>query len=190
MSREGVTQGDPLSIVLYGITLAPLAEDLQAADPWLLSPFYADDAAFDGLARRSAQLLKLLTKRGTDRGYFPEPAKSLFISDTPGQEEAAKQEFSVERLTLNFVSGSRYLGAYLGPQKELEAWVKPQVEAWAHGIRVLAKIARQHPQSAYARLGMLLQSEWQYLQRTVPGFGTLMGPIEEALREKPPPPRY
>ena len=26
--------------------------------------------------------------------------------------------------------------------------------------------------------------EWQYLQRTVPGVGTLMGPIEEALREK------
>ena len=31
---------------------------------------------------------------------------------------------------------------------------------------------------------MSLQSEWQYLQRTVPGVGTLMGPIEEALREK------
>ena len=31
---------------------------------------------------------------------------------------------------------------------------------------------------------MSLQSEWQYLQRTVPGVGTLMSPIEEALREK------
>ena len=28
LSREGVTQGDPLSMVLYGITLAPLAEEL------------------------------------------------------------------------------------------------------------------------------------------------------------------
>ena len=83
--------------------------------------------AFDGLARRSAQLLKLLTRRGTDRVYFPDPAKSLFISDTPGQEEAVKQEFAVDGLTFNFVSGSRYLGAYLGPQAELEAWVKPQV---------------------------------------------------------------
>ena len=34
---------------------------------------------------------------------------------------------------------------------------------------------------------MSLQSEWHYLQRTVPGFSTLMGPIEEALREKFPP---
>ena len=117
-----------------------------------------DDVAFDGLARRSAQLLKLLMKRGPDRGYFPEPAKSLFISDTPGQEEAAKREFDKEGLCLNFVSGSRYLGAYLDPQAELEAWVKPQVEAWAYGVRVLAKIARRHPQSDYAGLGMSLQS--------------------------------
>ena len=80
-------------------------------------------------------------KRGPDRGYFPDPAKSRFISDTPGQEEAAKREFAAEGLTLKFVSGSRYLGAYLGPQAELEAWVKPQVEAWAHGDKVLAKIA-------------------------------------------------
>ena len=66
---------------------------------------------------------------GTYRGCFPEPAKSLFISDTPEQEEAAKREFAVEGLTLNSVSGSRYLGAYLGPQAELEVLVKPQVEA-------------------------------------------------------------
>ena len=68
-------------------------------------------------------------KRGPDRGYFPDPAKSLFISDTPEQEAGAKREFAAEGLVLNFVSGSRYLGAYLGPQAKLEAGVKPQVEA-------------------------------------------------------------
>ena len=80
-------------------------------------------------------------KRGSDQGYLPEPAKSLFISDTPGQEEVAKQEFAKEGLVLNFVSGSRYLGAYLGPGDQLDAWVKPQVEAWAHGVRVLGRIS-------------------------------------------------
>ena len=98
-------------MVLYRITLVPLTEELRAADPGLLSPFYANDADFDGSARRSAQLLKLLMRWGPDRGYFPEPAKSLFISNTLGQEEAAKRKFAVEVLTLNFVSGSRYLGA-------------------------------------------------------------------------------
>ena len=106
-------------MVLYEITLVPLTEELRAADPGILYPFYADDATFNGLARRSAQILNLLMKRGTDRGYFPEPDKFLFISDTLGQEEAEKREFSKEGLVLNFVSDSRYLGAYLGPQEEL-----------------------------------------------------------------------
>ena len=66
----------------------------------------------------------------------------------------------MEGITLNFVSGSWYLGAYLGLQDQLEAWVKTQVEAWAYGFRVKDKIARQHPQSAYSDLGMLLQLEW------------------------------
>ena len=59
-------------------------------------------------------------------------------------------------LDLNFVSGSRYLGAYLGPRDQLEAWVKPQVEAWANGVRILGKIARRHSQLAFVGLGMSL----------------------------------
>ena len=55
--------------------------------------------------------------------------------------------------------------------------------AWDHRVRVLGKIARQHPQSAYSGMGIPLQLKWLYLQRTVPGVGTLMGPIEEALRQ-------
>ena len=71
-------------MVLYGITFVPLAEELRAVDLGLLSLFYVDDVAFDGSARRIAQLLKLLMKRGMYRGYFSEPDKSLFISDKPG----------------------------------------------------------------------------------------------------------
>ena len=85
-------------------------------------------------------------------------------------------------IVLNFVSGSWYLGAYLGPQEQLAVWFKPQVKAWAHEVRVLGKISQQHPQSVYAGLGMLLQLKWQYLERTVPRVGAFMGPIEEALR--------
>ena len=70
-------------MVLYGITLFPLAEKLRAADLVLLSPFYADDEAFNSSTRRSAQLLKMLIERGPDQGYLPKLAKSLFISDTP-----------------------------------------------------------------------------------------------------------
>ena len=128
-------------MVLYGINPVPLAKELRAVDLGILSPFYADDVAFDGLERQSAQLLKLLIERGPYQGYLPEPDKSLFISDTPGKEETSRREFVAEGIVLNFLSGIRYLGAYLGPQEELSAWMRPQVEAWAHGVRVFGKIS-------------------------------------------------
>ena len=93
------------------------------------------------IRRSTVRKIKSVDEEGPDRGYFPETAKYLFISDTPGQEEAANRGFDLEGLDLNFISGSRYLGAYLGPRDHLEAWLKPQVEAWACGVRVLGKIS-------------------------------------------------
>ena len=122
--RGGNSGRPPLNGILQ-VHPHPLAKELRAVYPGLLSPFYADNAMFDGSTQRSAHLLKLLMERGVEQGYFPEPAKSLFISDTPGQEEATSRDFELEGLVLNFVSGSRYLGAYLGSQEELETWVKP-----------------------------------------------------------------
>ena len=65
----------------------------------------------------------------------------------------------------------------------MQEWVRTKVQAWAHGVRTLAKIANQYPQLAIAGLGMLLQLEWKYLQRTVPEVGTLMDPIKDTLIE-------
>ena len=58
------------------------------------------------------------------------------------------------------------------------------MKAWAHGVCILAKISNRYPQLAYAGLGISLQIEWQDMQRTVPGVGSLMGPIEDTLREE------
>ena len=74
-------------MIYYGILLVPLAEELRVADLGLLSSFYAGDAAFDGSEQRSAQLLNMLTKRGTDRGYFPEPSKSHLSRTYPGRRK-------------------------------------------------------------------------------------------------------
>ena len=93
-------------MVLYWITLIPLAEEIRAEDPGLLTPFYADNAAFDRSEWRSSHILKLLLERGPDWGYLNKPERSLFISNSLDQEEAANQEFKEEGLQLNFVVGS------------------------------------------------------------------------------------
>ena len=143
-------------MVPYGITLIPLEECLTDVDPTLLSPLYDNDVVFDGLISRSAAQLHLLMDRGSDQGYFHKPAKSHFIANNYEDKEVARQEFKKAGLYINCVDGIRYMGPYLGPREEKEAWVRPKVEAWTHRVRTLAKISKQCPQLAYDGLGILL----------------------------------
>ena len=79
-------------MVLYGINLVPLSEELRDVYPTLLSPFYAYDTEFEESERRSAAQLHLMIDRETDRVYSPKPAKSIFIADNPEEKEAKTRE--------------------------------------------------------------------------------------------------
>ena len=61
--------------------------------------------------------------------------------------------------------------------------MSPKVEARDHWVRTLSKIDKRYPQSAHAGLEMSIQIDCKYLQKTIPGVGTIMGTIEDALRE-------
>ena len=67
-------------MIIYGITLVPLAEDLQTVDQVPISPFYEYGAAFDGYTSTSVRTNNLLLDQGPDQEYFPEISKSLFIA--------------------------------------------------------------------------------------------------------------
>ena len=54
LSKEGVMQGDPLAMALYGLALLPLADLLQKSHPTALQPWYVDDAAIQGLPQEVA----------------------------------------------------------------------------------------------------------------------------------------
>ena len=82
LSREGVTQGDPLSMILYGLSLTPLAESLRRSVPNAVQPWYADDGAIVGSVSTIAKAQRLLLQLGPRRGYFPEPDKSILITPT------------------------------------------------------------------------------------------------------------
>ena len=114
-------------MVLCGITLVPMLEDLRGADPILLLPFYANKAEFDVFTQCSAAQLKRLMDRGPDLRYFPKPSKSIFITDKPEEKEAATRKFERAVLYIIYVHFSRYLAAFLGTMEELEEWVRPKM---------------------------------------------------------------
>ena len=80
------------------------------------------------------------------------------------------------------VPGSLYLGSYIDPSEEMDAWVCLKVEKWEEVVRDLVNVSKRHPQIASAGLEILLQLKWQYLQITVRVVGALMEPIDSALR--------
>ena len=178
LSREGVTQGDPLSMVLYGLALTPLASTIRAAVPTVVQPWYADDAAMAGPVHGIAAAQRLLLELGPRRGYFPEPEKSILIVPlaTPPNALDPLAEFNFRH-----EEGHRYLGGFVGSGETEAAWVDPQVQQWIEGVHCLAAAARRYPQTAYAGLTQSLQSEWQYLQRVTPDIAPAFAPLETAI---------
>ena len=78
-SREGVTQGDPLSMFLYAVGTLPLIRSLKK--PLWTQVWYADDASACGRLVHIRQWFDLLLQRGPSFGYHPNPKKSSLIVD-------------------------------------------------------------------------------------------------------------
>ena len=181
LSREGVTQGDPLSMALYGIALLPLAETLRSECGEVLQPWYADDAAMQGTPRAVSECFTLLCRLGPMHGYFPEPEKSYAICPE-ALMVSARSTFIANNLPVSFVSGHRYVGGHVGSRAMRDKWIAPQVAKWTAGIKALASVARKFPQSAYCGFVHSLQAEWQSLCRCVPDIDHHLVPIETAIR--------
>ena len=143
-SKEGVTQGDPLAMTLYGIALMPLAEILREEFPTVLQPWYAEDAAMREPARDVAKALWRLRVLGPMFGYHPEPKKSWGICPLASEAEA-KAAFAAEGLTIGWTRGHRYVGGFTGSLAMRDRWLEPKVEGWVKGVHALAMVAKRYP---------------------------------------------
>ena len=78
LSKEGVTQGDPLSMMLYAVAVLPLIRSLRAPGKWTQN-WYADDSScVADLPSLKAWFDELLCKC-PDYGYHPEPSKWFLL---------------------------------------------------------------------------------------------------------------
>ena len=90
LSKEGVTQGDPMAMPLYGISVAVLAEHLKREFPSPLQVWYADDFSATAIGRAARPLMKRLGDIGPSRGVFPEPEKLQYIRPSQVTKAAAR----------------------------------------------------------------------------------------------------
>ena len=98
-SKEGVTQGYPLAMIVYGIGIFPLIKNLKREIPDVTQPWYADDAGALGTFAIIETYFNSLTRQGPGRGYYPEPPKSALIVHPEnlkaGKEFGARHIFRV-----------------------------------------------------------------------------------------------
>ena len=158
LSREGVAQGDPLSMAVYGIGLLPLAEHLRRKFPRVLQPWYADDMAAMGVPDEVAGCVVELQRVGPMFGYHPEPEKSWGICPL-ADEAAGKAAFEAEGLAIKWCRGQRYVGGFVGSLAMRDRWLEPKVKRWVAAIEVISKVALRYPQAAYAAHVHCLQAQ-------------------------------
>ena len=106
-SKEGVTQGDTLDMIAYGIGVLPVIRELRVSHPRVTKPSYADDA---GAGRKFVHILVHLwdiQARVPERGYYPEPTKIILVV---ALWNVAQAEEFFQGMAIQVVTGHRYLG--------------------------------------------------------------------------------
>ena len=78
-SKMGVTQGDPLAMIAYGIWVLPLIRVLRTDHPQVSQPWYADNAGAGGKFGAAMAHFRDIQLKGPARGYFPEPTQSILV---------------------------------------------------------------------------------------------------------------
>jgi hypothetical protein len=120
-SKEGVTQGDPLSMFAYGVGLLPLIRALKESFPAMDQTWYADDAGAGGKFNAIKQLFAKLQEIGPHYGYFPEPSKSILIVS---HENLPAATAAFKDLEFTITLGNRYLGGFIGEKDTCDRWIQ------------------------------------------------------------------
>jgi hypothetical protein len=176
-SDEGTTQGDPLAMAMYAISIAPLGKEGKSLSQQI---WYADDAAAGDTLERLRKWFDFLLLRGPKYGYFPQPKKCILVVKEHKLDEA-KKLFSGTNVEIT-INGTRHLGAALGSVEFKGNFVGEKVKEWISQVELLSRFAKTQPHAAFAVFTHCLQARWTFVSRTVPGAGPLFVELEKVIR--------
>ena len=151
-----MTQGDPLTIITYGIGILSLINNLKQEIPDVTQPWYADDAGDLGAFTRLETYFDLLIHQCLGQEYHPKPSKSILIL-RPYNIEAGK--VSVARHGFKVCKGARYLRGYIMDDKSKCNCMRERTLTWEKNISTIRKIGGKYSQESYAAVVRVIQLE-------------------------------
>ena len=172
-----MTQGDPLSMMLYAVAVLPLIRSLVDSCEWVQN-WYADDSSCVGELSSVRRWFDKLLIGGPAYGYFPEPSKTVLVVGSSDLERASDL---FRDLGISVVTGSRFLGGFVGERSLAADFVSNKVRVWCECIQSLSDVAISEPQASFAALARSLQFEWNHIQRVIPECGALFAPLLHAI---------
>ena len=122
LSKEGTTQGDPLGMAMFALSLVPLMLKLNEICESLAQVWFADDASGAGSFKGLRQWWDALSTLGPSFGYHPKASKACLVIH-PDDEEAAQAVFGAAGIIIT-TEGKRHLGGALGSVPFIEEYVK------------------------------------------------------------------
>ena len=159
-SQEGTTQGDPLSMALYTLSILPMQWSLLATHPQTMQLWYADDYGAAGRVRRLRAWWDSLVVLGPKYGYHPNGHKTKLLVK-PGLQQQAEEIFGGTGITV-VTDGATYLGSPIGTPEHIAIQATKKVAEWSREINRLASLAVTEPHAAYAVLTHGLYGRWTY----------------------------
>jgi len=184
-SSEGTTQGGPESMAIYALATVPLLRKMKSTQPAedpARHVAYADDAVGAGKVGNLRIWWDAICEYGPHFGYFINAKKSWIIIK-PHMRAETDQAFQGTGINIT-TDGQRHLGASLGSNKYREEFVHDLVDGWVKQIRMLAKIAKIDPHCAYTAYTHGLRHKYTYAMRTIPNIGSMLQPLENAIRNQ------
>ena len=182
LSKEGTTQGDPLGMAMFALSMVPLIKKLKEKCESAMQVWFADDASGVGTLVSLKRWWSCLVEMGPLFGYHPNAAKTCLVVKEEKEEEA-KHVFQDTDIVIT-TEGKRHLGAAIGSSSFVETFVSNKVEEWKEEIEKLSSVAGSQPHAAYAAFVHGTKHKWSYISRTVPNCGHLLQPLENAIQQK------
>ena len=111
LSKEGIIQGDPMAMPLYGVNMAFLGKQLKSDLPEPMQVWYADNFSATARGRAARPLIQSLGDLGPSRGVFLYPEKIHYVRPERFPEAAAK--LATSGTNLNHEARSFSHGGYV-----------------------------------------------------------------------------
>ena len=147
MSAEGKTQGDPIAMGMYALSMQPLITTLQyfsdAEQCW-----FANDANGIGTISDIKKWWDALNEYGPGFGYSPN-AKKCWIIAKPPKEERVRKAFKDTPINVT-TEGRKHLGAAFSSRSYASEYISEKVETWVSEVTKLAEFALSQPQACHA----------------------------------------